>query len=100
MDITPIAARLRVIANSVNALRELGEAPLETAEIGVLPEALAERLVAMAKFRNVLVHLYLEIEVERLYQYLQHNLGDFDEFAQHVANYLARVTGLDEDATR
>ena len=29
MDSTPIAARLRVIASNVNALRELGEAPLE-----------------------------------------------------------------------
>ncbi|MFN3331829.1 MAG: HepT-like ribonuclease domain-containing protein [Caldilinea sp.] len=35
------------------------------AESDVLPEALAERLVVMAKFRNVLVHLYLEIETER-----------------------------------
>lgn len=147
MDITPIAARLRVIANNVNALRELGEAPLDEfvstfflhaaaergfqvaiqsaldigaillseagtdtpteyrdifpklTEIGVLPESLATRLVAMAKFRNVLVHLYLEIEVERLYQYIQHNLEDFDEFATHVGAYLAQLEGPDEDAS-
>ena len=147
MDITPIAARLRVIANNVNALRELGEAPLDEfvstfflhaaaergfqvaiqsaldigaillseagtdipteyrdifpklTEIGVLPESLSTRLVAMAKFRNVLVHLYLEIEVERLYQYIQHNLEDFDEFATHVGAYLAQLEGPDEDAS-
>lgn len=29
MDRTPLAARSRVIASNVNALRELGEAPLE-----------------------------------------------------------------------
>lgn len=145
MDITPIAARLRVIANNVNALRELGEAPLEEfvstfflhaaaergfqvaiqsaldigaillseagtdmpaeyrdifpklAEIGVVPESLASRLVAMAKFRNVLVHLYLEIEAERLYQYIQHNLDDFDQFAQYVGDYLSRLGELEED---
>ncbi len=69
-------------------------------EIGVLPESLATRLVAMAKFRNVLVHLYLEIEVERLYQYIQHNLDDFDEFATYVGAYLAQREGPDEDASR
>lgn len=69
------------------------------AEIGVLPETLAARLVAMAKFRNVLVHLYLEIEVERLYQYIQNNLDDFGEFSQHVGEYITRLAGLDKDAT-
>lgn len=136
---------MRVIANNVNALRELGEAPLEEfvstfflhaaaergfqvaiqsaldigaillseagtdmpaeyrdifpklAEIGVVPESLASRLVAMAKFRNVLVHLYLEIEAERLYQYIQHNLDDFDQFAQYVGDYLSRLGELEED---
>jgi len=131
-------ARLRVIANSVNALRELGEAPLEEfaatfflhaaaergfqvaiqsaldigaillseagtdipteyrdifpklAEIGVLSQPLAARLVAMAKFRNVLVHLYLEIDVERLYQYIQHHLDDFEAFSRCVSEYLVR----------
>lgn len=68
-------------------------------EIGVLPEALAARLVAMAKFRNVLVHLYLEIETERLYQYIQNNLDDFGEFSQHVGEYMTRLASLDEDAT-
>lgn len=68
------------------------------AEIGVLPETLAARLVAMAKFRNVLVHLYLEIEVERLYQYIQNNLDDFGEFSQHVGEYITRLAGLDKDA--
>lgn len=43
MDITPIAARLRVIANSVNALRELGEAPLETFASTFFLHAAAER---------------------------------------------------------
>ena len=43
MDRTPLAARLRVIANSANALRELGEAPLEEFVSAFFLHAAAER---------------------------------------------------------
>lgn len=58
------------------------------AQIGVLPADFAQRLVAMAKFRNVLVHLYLEVDLHRLYRYLQENLDDFEVFARYVAEWL------------
>ncbi len=53
----------------------------------------------MAKFRNVLVHLYLEIEVGRLYQYIQHNLDGFDHFAQYVGDSLSRLGEPKSDPT-
>jgi len=34
------------------------------AEIGVLPADFAQKLVGMAGFRNVLVHLYLEVDLQ------------------------------------
>lgn len=48
------------------------------AEIGVLPADFAHKLVGMARFRNVLVHLYLEVDLHRLYRYLQEGLDDLD----------------------
>ena len=62
------------------------------AEVGILPTDFAERLVTMAKFRNVLVHLYLEVGLKKVYDYLQHRLGDFELFARYVSEYLARAT--------
>lgn len=53
----------------------------------------------MAKFCNVLVHLYLEIEVQRLYQYIQHDLDDFDQFAQYVGDSLSRLGEPKSDPT-
>lgn len=53
----------------------------------------------MAKVRNVLVHLYLEIEVERLYQYIQQILDDFDQFAQYVGDSLSRQSEPKSDPT-
>jgi len=138
MDITPIAMRLRIIANCVKNLTQyrefkrgeflqssivtaateryfqiaiqaaldisniiLSEAgtdfPKEyrdifpkLAEIGVLPGKLAQKMVGMAKFRNVLVHLYMEVDHNRLYDYLQNDLDDFVQFAQYVSEHLAQ----------
>jgi uncharacterized protein YutE (UPF0331/DUF86 family) len=58
------------------------------AEIGVLPPDFAQKLVNMAKFRNVLVHLYLEVDLQRVYRYLQENLDDFETFARYVSEWL------------
>lgn len=60
------------------------------AEISVLPDDFARKLTGMAKFRNVLVHLYLEVDLRRLYQYLQQNLDDFETFARYVSEWLER----------
>jgi len=58
------------------------------AEIGVLPPDFAQKLVGMARFRNVLVHLYLEVDLQRVYRYLQENLDDFEAFAHYVDEWL------------
>jgi uncharacterized protein YutE (UPF0331/DUF86 family) len=62
------------------------------AEIGVLPPDFAQTLIGMAKFRNVLVHLYLEVDLELVYRYLQENLDDFGIFARYVSEWLQTHT--------
>ncbi len=62
------------------------------AEIGVLPPDFAQRLVDMARFRNVLVHLYLEVDLERVYRYIQEDLDDFETFARYVSEWLQSHT--------
>lgn len=47
---------------------------------GMLPSELAERLMAMARFRNVLVHLYAQVDEERVLKILRSSLGDLDAF--------------------
>lgn len=58
------------------------------AEIGILPPDFAQKLVGMAKFRNVLVHLYLEVDPQWVYRYLQENLDDFETFARYISEWL------------
>jgi uncharacterized protein YutE (UPF0331/DUF86 family) len=58
-------------------------------EHGVLDSGLRERLRAMAGFRNRPVHLYWEVDDERVHQYLQDSLDDIDRFASDVARRAA-----------
>ncbi|MFN8475078.1 MAG: DUF86 domain-containing protein [Anaerolineae bacterium] len=59
------------------------------AEIGVLPVDLGRRLSYMAQFRNVLVHLYLQVDPRKVYDYLQNNVGDLELYSKYVGDYLA-----------
>ncbi len=56
----------------------------------VIPRDFAEKFAEAAKFRNILVHLYVEVDVEMVYEILQNNLGDFVEFAKYIARYLEK----------
>ena len=35
--------------------------------------------------------MYAEVDVELVYEILQNNLGDFDEFAKYIARHLEKV---------
>lgn len=63
----------------------------QLAALGVLPPAFADRFRAMAGFRNVLVHAYLDVDVTRLHVVLNEHLEDFVEFARHVERHLASL---------
>lgn len=63
---------------------EYREIPERLARLGVIPNPLAERLARAAGQRNVLVHMYLEIDPERIHETLHLDLDVFAEFAAHV----------------
>jgi len=56
----------------------------------VLPEDFSIQFAPAAGFRNILVHAYSEVDVRKLYEFLQEKLEDFDTFAMHIARYLER----------
>jgi uncharacterized protein YutE (UPF0331/DUF86 family) len=59
-------------------------------DLGVLPAEFAARFRGVAGFRNVLVHGYLTVDLQRVHQLLNAGLDDFVEFARHVDRYLQR----------
>ncbi len=60
------------------------------AETGVLSPEFASRIRPIAGFRNVLVHGYLQVDLDILERVLRERLQDLDEFALRVEAYLAR----------
>jgi uncharacterized protein YutE (UPF0331/DUF86 family) len=61
---------------------------LAMASAGVIPRRFAEKLAPMAGFRNILVHDYIEVNLEIVYSLFQGHLDDFREFAGYVARFL------------
>lgn len=71
-------------ARGVVDWEEYREVPRRLAEEDVLPEDLAERLARAAGQRNILVHLYLEVDPELVYDTLVHDLDAFVAFAERI----------------
>lgn len=58
------------------------------AEIGAIDEQLKARLVRMARFCNLLVHLYARVDDAEVYRIIREDLGDFERYLASLAQYL------------
>lgn len=58
------------------------------AEGDVLSESLARRLAGVAGFRNILVHEYLNVDRDLVYDYLHEGLAHLEAFASEVIQFL------------
>ena len=82
------------IANHMLIGGDLGQpsdsrsAILGLGEHGVLPPDFAQELAGMSGLRNVIVHRYMTVDDELIYQFLQKCATDFDAFSQHIVDYL------------
>lgn len=58
------------------------------AEAQVLPNDLAQRMMDMARFRNLLVHLYWEIDHKRVHESLPKRIETLKAFVKRVAKWM------------
>lgn len=75
--------------------KDYSEAIIKLARIGVIPTAFANKIAPMPRFRNVLVHEYVDIDMNQVYRNLQDELDDFAEFARYINEWLSRNNLLD-----
>jgi uncharacterized protein YutE (UPF0331/DUF86 family) len=54
----------------------------------IIPAELSESLQKMARFRNLLVHMYWKVDYNMLYEIIQHNLNDLQQFSKAMAALL------------
>lgn len=58
------------------------------AEVGVIPTGLGLRLQQMARFRNLLVHRYWELDLAQVHAILSSDLGDLVAYVEAIEEYL------------
>ena len=60
---------------------------------GVISKDLGERMKGLIRFRNILVHNYLEVDPEIVYNNLRRNISDFTEFAEQIGRFVEGEAG-------
>ncbi|OGO40095.1 MAG: hypothetical protein A2Z04_03580 [Chloroflexi bacterium RBG_16_57_9] len=87
-----ITARLRIRPpeNGAALVKALGK-------VGLLPGDHVKKYVQMIKFRNLLVHLYADVDDRRVYDILQNHLGDFHLFIADTWAIVQKYTPTAQD---
>lgn len=57
----------------------------------IIKRSLAERLNQAGGVRNILVHEYLGVDLKKIYEHLQKDLADFDQFVVEIGRYLEKT---------
>jgi len=74
----------RDVADYASAIDEL-------ADLGILDRDFAAEFRSVAGFRNILVHGYLEVDLEILHSVLNVRLSEFDAFADSIEEHIERL---------
>ncbi|MDQ2709036.1 MAG: DUF86 domain-containing protein [Actinomycetota bacterium] len=82
-----------IAADGHRVPKDYGDAFRVLAEVGVLDSALAGRMMSLAGARNLIVHLYAEVDDDRLASAISDGgLDDLSAFAARIAS-LAETAG-------
>ena len=62
-------------------------------EMGAIDSDLRGRLVKMARFRNLIVHLYWKVDDREVHRVIREDLADLDRYLRAVGAYLGGELG-------
>jgi len=57
---------------------------------GIVPEDFGVKISKMAGLRNILVHEYAAVDIDRIFHILHEDIDDFSKFAQYIADWLKK----------
>jgi uncharacterized protein YutE (UPF0331/DUF86 family) len=60
----------------------------ELGKLGVIPQDFVKTMLQMVKFRNRLVHIYWDIDIEQLHKIMKEGLDDLEKFKDQIVTYL------------
>lgn len=59
-------------------------------EHGIIPPSFAKNIAKMAGFRNILVHAYLDLDLDIVYNILQMIVEDLEHFAKYIVEFIEK----------
>jgi len=71
-----------------NNINEYSDIIRNLGKLNIIPQKFAEQISGMAGFRNILIHEYVMVDENIVFDCLQKNIGDFEKFVIHIRNYL------------
>jgi uncharacterized protein YutE (UPF0331/DUF86 family) len=81
-----------LVASAGRDVPDYASAIDQLAELDILTREFASEFRAVAGFRNVIVHGYLDVDLEIVHRLLNERLDDFAQFAVSVNRYLSEKT--------
>jgi len=90
---------IQIVIDIVNhILASIGENQIEDytdiidklGKLEIIPVDFAKKIKGMPGLRNILAHGYGIIDIKRIYNILQNNLGDFEDFIFYTKKYLEK----------
>ncbi|MGD8327989.1 MAG: DUF86 domain-containing protein [Acidobacteriota bacterium] len=82
-----------LLADRGEAVSEYSEIFTSLARAGDIPDDLAARVRGLAGFRNVIIHDYVDVDLDRVVGFVNDRLDDLRELARHMH----RATQGDEE---
>ncbi len=87
-----------IVAKSESrAPQDYADCFVQLANLGIVDKKFARNLQEMARFRNVLVHMYGEVDDNRVCRILKDNLIDLDRFEELINDF---VQGVQQNKAR
>jgi len=85
-NLLDIGAHL-LAAQIKNDWEDYGEVILKMGKHRVIPQAFSDKIKGMAGLRNILIHEYLKIDLDKLFDTLKVRLEDFVLFIKYIREY-------------
>ena len=80
-----------IVASEGHDVPDYASAVDELGRLGVVTHEFARKFRGVAGFRNVLVHGYLEVDLDVLHTLVHDRLSDFESFATQIEAYLGSL---------
>jgi uncharacterized protein YutE (UPF0331/DUF86 family) len=59
----------------------------------IIPVSFSKHFSSVAGFRNILVHEYAKVDINKLYEHLKNDLKDFNFYIKYIVKFIYRVKG-------